>query len=134
MKIRIGFVSNSSSSSYLVAGFYINPITEPSDDYYEWWEKNEENKRIQTKELRERTGESRISLFDPQVNAEQGTPLIVGYRIGYGDSPMEVDVEDMEELSPIIQTLIELRDQFLLAGRATRDDRIKIIAGEEGNE
>lgn len=35
MKIRNGFVSNSSSSSFVVAGFEVNPETEFDDDWYE---------------------------------------------------------------------------------------------------
>ena len=132
MKVRSGFVSNSSSSSYLVVGFYINPITEPRDDYYEWWDENETNRVRLAKELRASTGESRVSIYDPCINAEQGQPLIVGYRLGYGDSPMEMDVEDIEKLSDIIQKMKEVRKQF--ASTITKGNHVRIIAGEEGTE
>jgi len=139
VKIRNGFVSNSSSSSssYLVVGFYINPITpitEPNDDYYMWWDENEINRVKLAKELRASTGESRVSVYDPSINTKQGESLIVGYKLGYGDSPMEIDIEDMEKLSDIVQKMKGVRNQPLLADYVTENDCIKIIAGEEGTE
>jgi len=133
LKIRIGLVSNSSSSSYLVAGFYINPITEPSDDYYEWWDKNEENRVKLAKRLREETGLD-ISVYDPCISTKPGSPLIVGHKLGYGDSPISVRVNDIEKVLAIIDKMEALRQEFALTNYASRNDCVRIIAGEEGNE
>lgn len=129
MKMRMGFVSNSSSSSYVILGFKISPITPPAEGgFWKWHDDNRENKDKLERAILEETGEE-VQVVNPWAEMSDNTPMNMGYVLGWEGAEYEVDEEDIARK---VKFLRGLKEKIGRADPLARKSSIFITDGTQG--